>query len=46
MPDLGRLTDDAYLCPSCFDGEHDCADLFNLPPFGLLACHCQRCAPY
>ena len=46
MPDLGRLTDDPYLRPPCFDGGHECMDLFNLAPFGTLACHCQHCSPY
>lgn len=39
----GRLTEDAYLCPSCLDGSHHCADLFVLPPFGVISCACEPC---
>jgi hypothetical protein len=47
MPNLGRLTEDLYFCPGCHDGDHEAhRDLFDLAPFGTLACHCQRCSPY
>lgn len=42
-----RLTEDKYECPSCFEAnksfnnQHNCQDLFVLPPFGLLACSCE-----
>jgi hypothetical protein len=43
----GRLTEDLYFCPGCHAGDHEAhRDLFDLPPFDTLACHCQICSPY
>lgn len=41
----GRLTEDQYLCHPCHAGDHVAhRDLFTLPPFGTIACHCW-CSP-
>lgn len=40
---MALLSEDEYECPSCFNDEHHCRDLFNFPPFGLIACACQPC---